>query len=88
MNYPFDQVDSNDRIRILFGCGLKDGSYVYEVTGYLENAQPSNPTPEENQANGRPADAKPTEAPVGVIETGSFRVVNGVVVTGDGSEEE
>jgi len=61
-----------------------DGQYTFEVLGTLEVAQAV--TTQNN--DGRSASATPQQQPVGVLESGSFSISNGAVVSSNLKESE
>lgn len=82
-----DGVQSSGSDTII-AAGLSDGTYTYEITGYLQNPDIPVPTAAENESNGRHADVRPADYAVGVINSGAFTIKDGVVVSAETDELE
>lgn len=67
--------------------GLPDGQYSYEIIGYLDGNEIHTTGGKEQMNNGRETTEQPENAPLGVIESGYFRIAGGVVLSADGTKE-
>ncbi|MCB1866231.1 MAG: hypothetical protein KDG50_12475 [Chromatiales bacterium] len=66
--------------------GLEDGVYQFEIRGVLASSAITRSQAKARLDNGRGPGAAPTLEPVGVIETGHFRISGGHVVVDDVKE--
>lgn len=64
-----------------------DGQYHYELLGRLTNKQTRVHTEKEQLNNGREGTAQPSRIPMGAIESGNFRITDGMVVSTEAIEE-
>ena len=84
---PDGQVLESESAMIAAGKALPDGQYSYKIIGYLEGDEIRRSSVKEQMNNGRGDAARPRGVPVGVIESGHFRIHGGEVLTGDITEE-
>ncbi len=66
---------------------LPDGKYRFEIIGYLEKSEIRKPKKEKSLNNGRGSSDTPPNYPVGVIESGHFRIDEGEIVSKDDADE-
>ena len=83
---PDDILIESKKETITVKNSLPDGQYSYEVIGYLDkDAKQSYRKSRWN--DGRKPGTTPRNPPVGIIQTGYFRIYNGVVLKDDGKKE-
>lgn len=72
---PADFKTKSDNTYIWFDTELVDGLYQYQIMGMLDYVyvEPS------DGSNNRPVGSVPTNPPVGVIDSGYFNLIDGVV---------
>lgn len=74
---PGGDVIAADEFTVFAKDSFPDGDYQYQLIGKLEPSNVQKKSPADGLANGR-GNVTP-RTPIGVVESGDFRIVNGVV---------